>query len=159
MMWQRAIKSIWDELKKRNNIPSLVTIETNGTKPIQELMMKDIALDSHLHFAVSPKLESVSGEAGVFDVHNLMMYHGFSKTGLLKIVHNGSQDAWDELDDYIHEARELLPRWDFWIMPVGATKEDQEKPSVASISLEAMKRGFKVATRNHVYVFGNEIGR
>lgn len=159
MMWQKAIKAIWDELKSRNHLPELVTIETNGTKPFNELLMGDIARDSHLHFAVSPKLESVSGEAGVFDVHNLMTYHGWAKTGLLKIVHNGSKAAWEELDEYTEEARKLLPRWPFWIMPVGATKEEQELPSVAETALEAMKRGFKVATRNHCYVFGNEIGR
>ena len=45
---------------------------------------------------------------------------------------------------------------DIWIMPVGATKEEQEE--VADICVEAMKRGYKVATRNHAYVFGNQIG-
>jgi len=41
-------------------------------------------------------------------------------------------------------------------MPVGATKEEQEE--VADICVEARKRGYKVATRNHAYVFGNQIG-
>ena len=41
-------------------------------------------------------------------------------------------------------------------MPVGATKEQQE--TVADIANEAMRRGYKVATRNHAYVYGNQIG-
>jgi hypothetical protein len=48
---------------------------------------------------------------------------------------------------------------EMWIMPVGATKDAQELPTVAEISIEAMKRGYYVATRNHCYVFGNVIGK
>ena len=44
-------------------------------------------------------------------------------------------------------------------MPVGATKDQQENEVVADISIEAMKRGFNIATRNHCYVFGNVIGK
>ena len=41
-------------------------------------------------------------------------------------------------------------------MPVGATKEQQE--SISKIAVDAMRKGYKVATRNHSYVFGNAIG-
>jgi len=45
---------------------------------------------------------------------------------------------------------------DIWIMPAGATKEEQE--NVAAICNVAMEKGYKVATRNHCYVYGNQIG-
>ena len=44
-------------------------------------------------------------------------------------------------------------------MPAGATKDQQEEAQVADIAIEAMKRGFNVATGNHCYVFGNVIGK
>jgi hypothetical protein len=78
----------------------------------------------------------------------------------LKIVHNGSQAAWDELEGYTKDLVALRAAGtEFWLMPVGATKEQQEAPGIADIAMEAMKRGWKVATRNHAYIFGNQIGR
>jgi hypothetical protein len=54
-----------------------------------------------------------------------------------------------------------LVRWmpEVWVMPVGATKDQQEAKTVADISIEGMRRGYNIATRNHCYVFGNVIGK
>jgi hypothetical protein len=43
-------------------------------------------------------------------------------------------------------------------MPVGATIEQQLYPEIAMIVNEAMFRGFNIATRNHIGVYGNVVG-
>jgi hypothetical protein len=48
---------------------------------------------------------------------------------------------------------------DIWVMPVGSTKDQQEDGHIGDLAIEAMKRGYNVATRNHCYVFGNTIGK
>lgn len=158
MMQQKAMAAIFAELDKREARPQQITIETNGTKPLQEKFMADIANRTNLHFACSPKLYHVSGEKDAVNIDNLMMYHGYARTGLLKFVVNGTQEAWDELDSYVSKARRVLPHWPIWIMPAGATKEQQEGPKVAEIAREGMRRGYLIATRNHCATFGNSLG-
>lgn len=159
MQWQKAMHAIVTELRKRGHEIPLITIETNGVQKLNEMFFKDIKLGSHIHFATSPKLFNVSGEKDKVNLHNLQTYCGWSDTGVVKVVMNGSKAAWDELDSYTKDFKSLTPKWNLWIMPVGATKEQQGLLSVAEIALEAMKRGWKVATRNHAYVFNNVIGR
>jgi len=86
---------------------------------------------------------------------------GVKGTSCIKFVCNGSTASWREIAHYKDEIIEYclhaeIPVPDIWIMPVGATKEEQEK--VANICIMAMQQGYKVATRNHAYVFGNQIG-
>ena len=161
MQWQKAMHAIVMELRNRGHNLEIITIETNGFQKLNEIFFKDIVGDkkTHLHFATSPKMFTVSGERDAINFTNLYSYCGWSNTGVVKIVHNGSDAAWQELTDITPQLAPLRPKWDFWIMPVGATKEQQELPSVATIALEAMRRGWKVATRNHAYVFNNVIGR
>jgi subtilase family serine protease len=63
----------------------------------------------------------------------------------------------DLFDSDNHELVRWMP--EVWVMPVGATKDQQEAKTVADISMEAMRRGYNIATRNHCYVFGNVIGK
>lgn len=71
---------------------------------------------------------------------------------------NGTQESWDEVEENTRLFREAGVDWDVYIMPVGATKEEQEDPMIAEIAVEAMKRGYHVSGRLHCYVFGNQIG-
>jgi hypothetical protein len=87
-------------------------------------------------------------------------YIGLGHSHVLKFVVNGTQACWDELDAAVAAIRNQTDTpLELWVMPVGATKDQQEDEQVATIAMEAMRRGFNVATRNHCYVFGNVIGK
>jgi hypothetical protein len=112
------------------------------------------------HFAMSPKLFTVSGEKDAVKPEVIASYVEAGFSHVVKFVVNGSHECWQELDAAVEAIRKATThKVDFWVMPVGATKDQQENEIVAEISVEAMKRGFNVATRNHCYVFGNVIGK
>lgn len=167
MLWQKQMKSIVNQFLIRGNVPNLITVETNGTKPLNpelrdfiNIYLADMGI--RWHWAISPKTLYTAGEVGKVDVDNFMSYlFSTTSTGCLKFVCNGSEESWVELEGYVRQVQEYcsfaeMTMPDIWIMPVGATKEEQEQ--VADICHEAMCRGYKVATRNHSYVFGNAIG-
>lgn len=167
MLQQRQMKAILNEYVIRGNFPKLVTIETNGTKKLRT-DFKDFInhflseMGVRVHFAISPKTWHTAGEKDAFDVPNFMSYlDGVNATGIVKIVCNGTKESWREIHDYAQEIRTYaknadMTAPDIWIMPAGATKEEQE--NVAEICNHAMQCGYKVATRNHCYVYGNQIG-
>lgn len=157
MLWQKQIREICKEFELRGLPPVQITIETNGTQKIKNSSGSRIPY-SGVFYSVSPKLFSVSGEKNAIDITTLREYFQ-EYGGWLKFVVNGSQQCWDELDFYCSDILPILPsNWEIWVMPVGATKEQQECSDIVDIVNEAMKRGFKIATRNHVGVFGNVIG-
>lgn len=167
MLRQRHMKAIVGEFINRANIPKIITVETNGTKPLnpelQEYINTYLSVGGiRWHWAISPKILHTSGEKDAVDVGNFMSYvDGVKGTSCIKFVCNGSTASWREIAHYKDEIIEYclhaeIPVPDIWIMPVGATKEEQEK--VANICIMAMQQGYKVATRNHAYVFGNQIG-
>lgn len=171
MMWQKAMIEIIRELKLLNNAPRTVTVETNATKKIGEDLMKFINEEfveeggGRWHWAMSPKLWSVAGEKDAVDPDNILDYCSNTySTAILKFVCNGTEQAWAEVATHTNAIQRLFGQEGFyppdvWIMPVGATKDQQEDKQVAEIAMEAMKRGYQVATRNHCYVFGNVIGK
>lgn len=161
MMWQKAMEAVVKELIDRGNAPKLVTIETNATKPIQQITMDMFNYSGiDFHFAMSPKLFTVSGEKDAVKPDIIASYIEAGFSHVVKFVVNGSRDCWQELDAAVDAIRKATKqKVDFWVMPVGATKDQQENEIVAEISMEAMKRGFNIATRNHCYVFGNVIGK
>jgi 6-pyruvoyltetrahydropterin 2'-reductase len=164
MLNQKAVVAILDEIQKRYGDfgPDLVTFETNATRYLtDELRERLECRDFKVNFACSPKLFTVSGEKDVVNFNVIEDYMHNSDSGILKFVVNGSEECWDELSGYVEDLVDLLaqyPNWSLWAMPVGATKEQQESPSVAEIANEAMRRGFNIATRNHTYVYGNVVG-
>jgi organic radical activating enzyme len=164
MMHQKAIVAILNEIQEQYGDfgPDLVTIETNATRHLtDELKERLECRDFKINFACSPKLFSVSGEKGAVNLDVIEEYMSISHSGILKFVVNGAEECWDEIDGYMDELVDLLaqnPNWSLWAMPVGATKEQQESPTVAEIANEAMRRGFNIATRNHTYVYGNVVG-
>jgi 7-carboxy-7-deazaguanine synthase len=165
MMWQKAMVAIVKDLKDRNKMPKLITIETNATQKIQPFMQEMIDYSGiDFHFAMSPKLFTVSGEKDAIKPDIIASYIRSGYTHVIKFVVNGSQDCWQEVDQSVEQIKQAAIALgvnppDFWVMPVGATKDQQENEIVADISVEAMKRGFNIATRNHCYVFGNVIGK
>lgn len=163
MLNQKAMIDILEEFYQRDNEPLTVTVETNGTQKLSKNLSETIWINScwrQWHWAISPKLYHTSGEKNQFNPNIIDQYVSdnlsSNVTSCLKFVCNGSKESWDEIEENL---KKLQCDYDIWIMPVGATKEQQEADQVAEIAVEAMKRGYNVATRNHCYVFGNSIGR
>jgi 6-pyruvoyltetrahydropterin 2'-reductase len=167
MLQQKQMKEIVNTLVQRGNIPKIITVETNGTKKLNKELQTYINeylydIGVRWHWAISPKLFNTSGEVGQVLVDTFMSYIDSTKsTGIIKFVCNGSEESWQEIEYCANEIRLFSKRAeistpDIWIMPVGATKEEQE--NVESICNSAMQKGYKVATRNHCYVYGNKIG-
>ena len=75
----------------------------------------------------------------------------------LKFVLGNIQEQWDEMDSVVEQFRDLGIDWPVWIMPVGAREEEQQS-SAGEVAEMAFKRGYNVAARVHVYLFGNAIG-
>jgi 6-pyruvoyltetrahydropterin 2'-reductase len=164
MLNQKAMIAILDEFTRRGNCPMTVTVETNATKPITK-ELKEYFVDCpvyHWHWAMSPKLYNVSGEKDVVIPDQIYEYCDMEATAVLKFVHDGSAASWEEMDKHLYQIQQKFasrPLPSIWIMPVGATKDQQEAKTVGEISIDAMKRGYNIATRNHCYVFGNVIGK
>jgi len=171
MMWQKAMVAIMREFERRGNVPKTVTVETNATKAITDDLknyINDEFVDlgmTRWHWAMSPKLWSVAGEKdAVIDDVIFSYVKDTAASSILKFVCNGSTESWKEIEDHVNRIQRAMHEDEYWppevwIMPVGATKDQQEGDSVAEIAMEAMKRGYMVATRNHCYVFGNVIGK
>lgn len=167
MLQQKAIIAVLEEFESRMNTPPIVNIETNTTQPLRDELRNYIFATQHSirwHFSMSPKLFTVSGEQGVLDPRRIYEYVQHSHTSVLKFVHTGTEACWNELENTLDEWRKVFaqgnrPLPSVWIMPVGATKDDQEQQWVADLAIEAMKRGYNVAARVQCYVFGNIIGR
>jgi 7-carboxy-7-deazaguanine synthase len=171
MMWQSSMIAIVREFMRRGNAPRTITVETNATKAIDPDLVEFIDDEytaqqggARWHWAMSPKLWSVAGERDAVHYDVIRSYTQTFSTSILKFVCNGSDAAWKEIGDHVFniqrdygERGEYAP--EVWIMPVGATKDAQEHIQVAETAMEAMKRGYNVATRNHCYVFGNVIGK
>lgn len=167
MLNQDAIVDILDEFSMRGNLPLNVTVETNGTRPLKsnqlEQVIKNVYTQSAYHewfWSCSPKLWSTAGEKPKKAIKPEVVgkYNDLSPRGQLKYVVNGTQESWDEVEHNTELFRKEGVQWPIYIMPVGATKEEQEEQQIAEIAVEAMKRGYYFSGRLHCYVFGNQIG-
>ena len=172
MLNQEAMMTILEEFERRDNPVQTVTVETNATKPIKPELAEFIeAFNGRWHWAMSPKMWTVAGEQDAVKPDIIFSYLQPNSSAVLKFVVSGTEACWQELREHLdgianyiqtHDAdNEQLIRWmpEVWVMPVGATKDQQEAKSVADISMEGMRRGYNIATRNHCYVFGNVIGK
>jgi len=171
---QPAIVAILEEFERRNNFPRHITVETNGTQPLSKVLtdyfydcdnfhstnFNDPAVETEWFWSVSPKLWSTAGEMPSKAICPEVVgeYASRFNNGHLKYVVDGSPDSWHEVETYTRQFREAGVDWDVYIMPVGATLEEQSTNQVVEIAVEAMKRGYHVAPRVHCYVFGNQIG-
>ena len=167
MLQQKAIVEIIEALSKRGNCPEIINIETNATQEIRDIFGGFPSPNPNtfkIHFSMSPKLYTVSGEKDVIDEEIIFDYALRSDSSVLKFVCNGTQECWEELDSHLIRIRE---RFDgnfrkippVWIMPVGATLEEQQEKWIADLNTEAMKRGYNVANRMQCFIYGNSIGK
>ena len=137
-----------------------ITWETNGTRPLDSILhnyLQSIEHTTEFFFSVSPKLWSVAGEKDGIQPDIVKQYHDLSEVGQLKFVCNGTDEAWDEIEDSIVKFRKVGVDYPIWIMPVGATEESQDEVA-KEITIQTMDRGYNVSARVHCYIFGNQIG-
>ena len=157
---QAASVGIYEELERQGNLPSSMTFETNGTQKLKD-EFKDWAkrIKEEVFFSCSPKLFTVSGEqtkkAIIPEV--VAEYREVSKAGQLKFVVGSEQRQWDEMEGAIEKYKALGVDWPIWVMPVGA-REEEQTATAGEVAKMAFQRGYNVAARVHVYLFGNAIG-
>lgn len=176
MMNQQGIVDIMEAMHSMNkNSPVNVTVETNGTRPVKDYfkdfieerfyryenvggMMTPEREASEWFWSVSPKLRT-SGEKweDAIKPDVVASYAALSSKGQLKFVVDGDDRTWYEVEKATKLFREAGVDFPVWIMPVGADLEMQQEHA-AKIARESIARGYNVAARVHIYLFGNLIG-
>ena len=157
---QMASVGIYEELEKQNNLPSSMTFETNGTQKLRDPFKEWVKrINEEVFFSCSPKLFTVSGEQTKKAIIPEVVgeYAELSKAGQLKFVVGSDQRQWDEMDEAVEKFRAEGVDWPVWIMPVGA-REEEQTATAGDVAKLAFQRGYNVAARVHVYLFGNAIG-
>ena len=157
---QAATMAIYKELQRQNNLPGSITYETNGTQTLKEPFKEWIKnCETEIFFSVSPKLFTVSGEktAKAIKPENVAEYYKLRKTGQLKFVVGDTDREWEEMETTIDTFRNAGVEWPVWVMPTGAREEEQTR-GAGKVAEKAFKKGYNVAARVHVYLFGNAIG-
>ena len=157
---QAASVGIYEELERQGNLPSSMTFETNGTQKLKDEFKDWVKrINEEVFFSCSPKLFTVSGEqtkkAIIPEV--VAEYRELSKAGQLKFVVGSEQRQWDEMEGDIEKYKALGVDWPIWVMPVGA-REEEQTATAGEVAKMAFQRGYNVAARVHVYLFGNAIG-
>ena len=157
---QAASVGIYRALEKQNNLPGSMTFETNGTQILREPFKEWVRhIDTEVFFSVSPKLFTVSGEKTekAIKPDHVAEYYKLSKSGQLKFVVGGTDREWEELEATIGKFRDAGVEWPVWVMPTGA-REEEQTDTAGKVAEKAFKKGYNVAARVHVYLFGNAIG-
>ncbi len=144
-----------------------ITIETNGTQPPLDISSFERDNYSDLIYSVSPKLFNVSGELPkkAIKIKNLINLMEVNVHGYLKFVVSNTQACFDELEGIIESFLEHddAPTWfdirdRIYLMPVGATKEQQQESHIKDIADYCVKRNYFFCPRVHCDVYGNVIG-
>ena len=157
---QRAVIGIYDELKKQNNLPGSMTFETNGTQRLRPEFIEWVnSIDTEVFFSVSPKLWTVAGEKPEKAIKPEVVadYYKLSKAGQLKFVVGDADREWNEMESVIEQFKKAGVEYPIWVMPTGA-REEEQTAGAGKVAEKAFKRGYNVAARVHVYLFGNAIG-
>ena len=157
---QMATIGIYEELQRQNNLPGSMTFETNGTQKLKPAFLEwGKSIDTEIFFSCSPKLFTVSGEKSSRAIKPEIVaeYMQVSKKGQLKFVVGEKEREWEEMESVVKQFREAGVDWPVWIMPTGA-REEEQTASAGKVAEKAFKRGYNVAARVHVYLFGNAIG-
>jgi len=157
---QRAVIGIYDELKKQNNLPGSMTFETNGTQRLRPEFIDWVnSIDTEVFFSVSPKLWTVAGEKPEKAIKPEVVadYYKLSKAGQLKFVVGDADREWNEMESVIEQFKKAGIDYPVWVMPTGA-REEEQTATAGAVAERAFKRGYNVAARVHVYLFGNAIG-
>ena len=157
---QRAVIGIYDELMKQNNLPGSMTFETNGTQRLRPEFIDWVnSINTEVFFSVSPKLWTVAGEKPDKAIKPEVVadYYKLSKAGQLKFVVGDKDDEWNEMESVIEQFKKSGIDYPIWVMPTGA-REEEQTATAGAVAERAFKRGYNVAARVHVYLFGNAIG-
>lgn len=171
---QMAVRELYQLFKDDNNLPRSITFETNGTqkltKDFREFIMNPGKFNTPVLFSVSPKLWTVAGEKRekaikpdvvkeYYQIGNFIRSNTSAKlpSGQLKFVLGADPDQWNELEEVVQLYRDIGVDWPVYIMPVGATVEEQERDA-GEVARMAYKRGYNVSGRLHCYLWGNAIG-
>ena len=157
---QRATIGIYEELKRQGNLPASMTFETNGTqKLLPEFVEWVNRIDIEIFFSCSPKLFTVSGEKPekAIKPEIVKQYRELSSKGQLKFVVGHKEREWEEMEQAIAKFKDAGVDWPIWVMPTGA-REEEQTTTAGAVAEKAFKRGYNVAARVHVYLFGNAIG-
>jgi organic radical activating enzyme len=167
MMQQRKIMGLIAELEERYHVffgdsgaPTVIQIETNGTRLLEPGFRKFIR-DNYIdiNWNISPKLFNVSGEVDKVDYANIREYQDTTQLGHLKFVVNDRDETWDELNKHVDNLRDAGVHLPVYIMPVGATYEQQsDTKTLSAIANRAIANGYHVSGRLHAILFGNGIG-
>lgn len=164
LMQQKNVIEIIEAANKISGGPKCVSIETNGTIPLTEEFISKFrsrtdSFDNLLNFNISPKLYHVSGEKDAFKYDTIIQYQDICDDGVLKIVINNDDRAWDELNEHVKNLKDLGLHLPIFIMPVGATYEQQTDSSILSnIADRAIKEGYHISGRLHAVLWGNTMG-
>ena len=152
--------------------PSCITWETNGTQALlpqfKEMLHNRGIWTIPVFFSVSPKLWTVAGEKRekaikpdivkeYYDIAYQVNQNTGHATGQLKFVMGPHKEQWEEMEEVLAMFRAQKIDWPVYIMPVGATVEEQEQ-GAGEVAKIAFERGYNVSGRLHCYLFGNAIG-
>ena len=157
---QEAVVGILKELHKQKNLPGSITFETNGTQELTDDFVKYMtAIDPEIFFSISPKLWTVAGEKASKAIRpqNIVEYLSVSPHGQLKFVVGNRDEQWTEMESVITQFRDVGVDLPVWVMPVGA-REEEQNATAGDVARRAFQRGYNVAARVHVHLFGNAIG-
>ena len=80
-----------------------------------------------------------------------------SPNGQLKFVLGDRDEQWQEMEEVLKLFRDAGVHYPVWIMPVGA-REEEQAATAGEVARRAFQRGYNVAARVHVHLFGNLIG-
>ena len=157
---QDAFVGVYEELEAQNNLPASITFETNGTQKLKDSFKWFVAeKPTEIFFSVSPKLWTVAGEKADKAIHPEIVqeYFELSNRGQLKFVMGNDDAQWNEMETVIERFRALGIDYPVWVMPVGA-REEEQSATAGDVARRAFQRGYNVAARVHVHLFGNLIG-
>jgi 7-carboxy-7-deazaguanine synthase len=157
---QEAVVGILKELHKQKNLPESITFETNGTQELTDDFVRYMtAIDPEIFFSISPKLWTVAGEKASKAIRpqNIVEYLSISPHGQLKFVVGNRDEQWTEMESVIKQFRDVGVDLPVWVMPVGA-REEEQNATAGDVAKRAFQRGYNVAARVHVHLFGNAIG-
>lgn len=163
---QQCSVDILKQFIDEGDIPESVTYETNGTQKLsnefKEFWEEHMNWHGHeieLFMSVSPKLWTVAGEKASKAIKPDVVaeYAQLTRKGQLKFVVGPDEREWEEMDSVIKQMRKAGVFWPVWVMPTGARLEEQTD-TAGDVAKKAFERGYNVAARVHVYLFGNAIG-
>lgn len=170
MLQQKQTVALVKHMIEKDAFPYDIEIETNGTKKLQpelEQLIKETTAAKAINegiswwWSISPKLWNVAGEPAdrAWKPEVIKQYWDANPNGWLKFVMTNNDAAWDELDRNVRVLRDMGVGFPVYIMPVGATKAQQEDSNVISaLANRATQNGYHISGRLHAIIWGNTVG-